>query len=122
MAEEKKSWFRRHWLLLTILIIAVIVISAFVNDSSNPKSESSISGSDVLNENASSTPADSQSKYTASDVEKMSLSKKLDICTKDLSGDSIDIPEVKNEAYMSCYQIYYSGGEATLDEYILGIK
>jgi hypothetical protein len=120
--DKKKSWFKRHWLLLTLLVVAIIVISAFINEDSNPKSESSISGSNVLNENKNVSSDVPSLKYTPSDVEKMSLSKKLDLCTKDLAGDSIDIPQVKDECYASCYQIYYYGGEEALDEYILGLS
>ena len=126
-AGKKKSWFGRHWLLATIFTIGIVIISAFVNDSSNPKPKST--GLNILggaeNLSSTSTNLDSitpSSKYTTSEIEKMSLSKKLSLCTKDIAGDAIDIPEVKNEAYTSCYQIYYSGGEEALNEFIQGIK
>ena len=43
---------------------------------------------------------------------------KINECTKLCAGDSYNIPVVKNECYLSCYQTYYYGGEGTLDELI----
>ena len=119
--EKKKSWLKRHWLLTTLIIVVVIIISAFINNGSNPNQNSSSSSS------LSTAPSNSlnvapSSTYTASDVEKMSVTKKIDLCTKDIAGDSIDIPQVKDEAHASCYQIYYSGGEEALNEYVQGLN
>lgn len=44
MEMMQKSWFRRHWILLTIIVIALIIASSFINNSFNPKQNSNGSG------------------------------------------------------------------------------
>jgi hypothetical protein len=121
---KKKSWFRRHWILTIFFVIFIIggIGAIFFPDEQSNNSETEGLTENLSSASINSNAVETSSKYVASDIEKMSLSKKLDLCTKDIAGDLIDIPQVKNEAYMSCYQIYYSGGEEVLNEYIQGIK
>ncbi len=54
--------------------------------------------------------------------EQSNIYKKLDECTELSAGEDINIPAIKNEFYMACYQIYYYGGEEALDEYIAELR
>jgi hypothetical protein len=46
-SEKKRNWFRRHWLIVTITIIALIIASSFINNSFNPKQDSNNSESKI---------------------------------------------------------------------------
>ena len=47
---------------------------------------------------------------------------KLDECTELCAGDSYDIPAVKDQCWLSCYEIHYYGGMEALDDFIEGLK
>jgi hypothetical protein len=122
---KKQNWFRRHWIISIFLGIMVLGAIGSIFDSGNEKVIGDNSNNNVIklggSQSQNSTVSSTSLKYTSSDVQQMSLSKKLDICTKDIAGDSINIPQVKDEAYSSCYEMYYSGGEEVLNQYIEGI-
>jgi len=50
------------------------------------------------------------------------INSKIDECTKICAGEDYDIPVIKNEFYLACYQIYYYAGEEELDKYIAECK
>lgn len=47
-----------------------------------------------------------------------SKTSKLDECTKLCAGDDYNIPYVKDQWYLTCYQLYYYAGESALDKQI----
>lgn len=49
-------------------------------------------------------------------------SDKIKECTELCAGEDIVIPYIKSECSLSCNQIYYYGGEDSLDEFILEMK
>jgi hypothetical protein len=54
--------------------------------------------------------------------EQSKINDKIDECTNLCSGEDINIPAVKNQCHSSCYQIYYYGGEESLDNYLSELK
>jgi hypothetical protein len=49
---------------------------------------------------------------------KMSISDKLDACTRSCAGDEYDIPAMRQYWYDDCYESYYYNGEEELDKQI----
>ena len=47
---------------------------------------------------------------------------KLDECTRLCADDSYKIPAVKDQCYLTCYEIYYYGGMESLDDLIEDFK
>ncbi len=52
------------------------------------------------------------------DVDEMSVYEKKKLCAELCAGEDIDIPYVKSQCSLSCTQVYYYGGEDSLDNYI----
>lgn len=120
--EKKKSWFRRHW-VATLIIVGFFVLVGVLGiltegtgEQANDDSKLTLTANSVENKN--SAESDEATECTGTTFEKICINKKIDGCTKLCAGEDIDIPAVKTDCYSSCYQIYYYGGEADLDEYI----
>ena len=48
------------------------------------------------------------------------INKKIDDCSIKCAGAEANIPAVKNQFYLACYDVYYNGGEAELDTFAAG--
>jgi len=79
--QKKKSWFRRHWILTTILVIVIIAIISGVSNSGNSSSSSKSSGIQLTNGDSSETKT---SGYTLDDCysacDKYCLQAQTDVC------------------------------------------
>lgn len=138
MPETKqKSWFKRHWIITTILIIFIVfgVLGIIFDNSNNPSSQTQEKSglkligeeNNAINEGKNTTmssekESDETTECTGKIFEQTCINKKIDDCTKLCAGADVNIPVIKNECHSACYQVYYYGGEKDLDDLIKEYK
>lgn len=110
--EKPKKKFYKKWWFWGIVIFVIVGIVGNLSDNSS-------TGNSINNEIKQTTQKVVNFNDTLSS---MSLSNKNKLCVELCAGEDINIPAVKDQCSLSCYQIYYYEGEEGLNQYLIELK
>ena len=134
MNKEKKVWYKCWWAIVLFVFIGLIILANLVpteevDTQETLKQEVSNEKAEVKIVNPATPKKEDQSGIVKSleDTKQVledyqEKTSKLNECTKVCAGDDYNIPRIKDEWYLTCYQLYYNLGLEALDEQIAECK